>query len=137
MAEEKINNKLILRATLKLFAGSAILWLAYVFTAGFFSDSNNTKSSVRKFDLSSLTNNSAIYFKIDQRELLVIKTRDKHHVFWAQDPVYGCRLDYFKTFIKPICIDIKYNLAGYNSDNNQHLTSPDYEITSQNALHIY
>lgn len=132
-----MDNKLILRATLKLFAGSAILWLAYILTAGFFAHDNRINSSAQEFDLSSLADNNAIYFSVNTRELLVIKIAGEYRVFWAQDPNYGCRLKFLTTFIKPVCINIKYNLHGYSINKNQQLLSPNYKITLQNTLQIY
>ncbi len=137
MAKKIIDKKLILRAILKLLSGTAVLWLVYVFTAGFFTHSDSPNTASQTYSLANLKNNQSVYFSFNQRDLLVIKTSDKHHVFWADDPVYGCRLEYFKNFIKPICIDIKYNLAGYNSKKNQQLLTPEFEINTEDELIIY
>ena len=57
--------------------------------------------------------------------------------FWANDPLYGCRLEFFDTFIKPVCIDIKYDLKGYSTAKNQQLASPEFEISSAGELVVY
>ncbi|MCW8933091.1 MAG: hypothetical protein OQK98_00060 [Gammaproteobacteria bacterium] len=131
-----VNNKLLLRVILKLLTTVSLLWLAYVFTAGFFT-SPDSAESFSKIDLSLLKNNQPTYFKINRRELLVIKNQDEHIVFWAQDPVYGCRLEYDNLVIKPVCIDIEYTLDGYNKNKQQKLMKPDYKINSQKELIIF
>jgi len=43
MTQKLIDNKLILRATLKIFSGAGILWLIYIFTAVFLAPQKTTK----------------------------------------------------------------------------------------------
>ena len=62
-----IDNKSFLRAILKIFSTIALLWLTYIFTAGFFSTPEATKTGGHTFDLSTLTNDQALYFKTDRR----------------------------------------------------------------------
>ncbi|MCW9048216.1 MAG: hypothetical protein OQK46_09085 [Gammaproteobacteria bacterium] len=114
----------------------SLLWLTYVFTAGFFS-SPDSAESFSKFDISLLKNNHPTYFKVNRRELLVIKNQDEHIVFWAQDPTYGCRLEYDNLVIKPVCIDIEYKLDGHSINGEFKLLSPDYKINSQKELIVF
>jgi len=136
-AKKTSTRKLFLRATLKIFSTISLLWLAYIFMAGFFNSSDTDKNSQHRFDLSSLTEGKATYFKVNNRELLVIIKHKTTHIFWAQDPVYGCRLEYFKNIIKPVCIDIEYSLNGFNFDKSQQLLIPEFNIGSNNTLIIY
>lgn len=129
------SRRLLLRASLKTLTTIAALWVFYILTAGFFPDAE--KSVKHEFDLSSLAKNTAIYFKIDKRELLVIHSEKEYSVFWAQDPIYGCRLEFLNSIIKPVCIDIEYDLKGYNISHNQYLQSPEYKIGEQGKLTIY
>ena len=132
-----LPRKLLLRATLKIFTTIALLWLGYIFTAGFFGNTGTSKPAQYEFNLSSLADNSANYFKLDQRELLVIKINDKYSIFWSHDPVYGCRLEFFNSVIKPVCIDIEYDLDGFSIDRRQQLLKPEYKITLQSELIVY
>ena len=131
-----IDKKLFLRVTLKLFTGFAFIWIAYIFLADFFIDPDKSSSSHR-LDISTLLDKQAAYFFIGRRELLVIKQQDKLSVFWANDPVYGCRLEFFVDYIKPVCIDIRYGFDGYNRDRDQWLLSPDYEVSLGGELVVY
>lgn len=131
-----IDKKLFLRVTLKLFTGFAFICLVYIFLADFFIDTNKSAPS-HQFDISSLLDKQAAYFFIDRRELLVLKHQDKLSVFWANDPVYGCRLEFFVDYIKPVCIDIRYGVDGYNAERDQWLLSPDYEVSLGGELVVY
>ena len=131
-----LNNKLLLRVILKILSAISLLWLAYIFTAGFFSSPDNAES-LSKIDLSLLKNNQPSYFKINRRELLVIKTQEEYVVFWAQDPTYGCRLEYDNVIIKPVCIDIEYKLDGYSINGEHKLRKPIYKINSQQELIVF
>ena len=135
--ENSLSRKTLLRVILKTLTGIAVIFLIYIFMAGFFDDSKTTKTGLHTFELSALTDNSAIYFKVNKRELLVIKTGTQYSVFWANDPIYGCRLEFKNASIRPVCIDIEYNLDGYSSERDQQLLTPEYEINSQNKLLIF
>jgi len=130
------DNKLLLRATLKLFSGFAILCLFYILFAGLFMSNEKSAASYR-FDISSLTDNQSIYFFVDGRELLVIKQPNKILAFWANDPVYGCRLEFSGEFIKPVCIEIFYGLDGYNEERDQWLFKPEFEVSLDGGLIVY
>jgi len=132
-----LNNKLILRVILKLFSGALVLWVFYVFTAGLFSGPHQSKTKQQIYSLLNLEDNQSIYFDFNQRKLLVIKSSDKYKVFWADDPVYGCKLEFFIDFIKPVCIDIKYNLEGYSQKKDQQLSAPTFKINSKKELIVY
>lgn len=131
-----LNNKLLLRVILKILSAISLLWLAYIFTAGFFVSPDNAES-LSKIDLSLLKNNQPSYFKINRRELLVIKTQEEYVVYWAQDPIYGCRLEYDNLIIKPVCIDIEYKLDGYSINGEHQLRTPNYKINSQQELIVF
>lgn len=125
MADNKSSPRaILLRATLKVLTGVAVIWLGYIFTAGFFDNSKSTEINELRFDLTSVSENSAVYFKAEQRDLLVINSSGNYFVFWANDPVYGCRLEYLNTVIKPVCIDIRYNLDGLSVNRGQELLKP-------------
>jgi len=130
------DKKLLLRASLKLFSGVAMLWLAYIFLAGLFI-STDRPTSTQTFDTSLLEEGQATYFFVNGRELLVFKKQKQTLAFWAQDPVYGCRLEFIKTVIKPVCIDIHYELNGYSKDKNQWLSAPEYELSFDGTLYVY
>ncbi|VAW56704.1 hypothetical protein MNBD_GAMMA07-889 [hydrothermal vent metagenome] len=137
LSENQRSRKTLLRVLLKIFTAITFLFLGYIFTVGLFSCEETTPAkSQYTFDLSALSNGDAAYFKPGNRELLVIKTNDKLIAFWANDPIYGCKLEFFNTFIKPVCIDIKYNLNGFSSRKNQQLTSPKFTVHKQNLLII-
>ena len=136
-SENSLSKKTFLRVILKTLTGIAVIFLGYIFMAGFFDNPETTKTGQHTFELSALTDNNAIYFKINQRELLVNKSGTRYSVFWANDPIYGCRLEFLNATIKPVCIDIEYNLDGYNSDRDQQLLTPEYEINSENKLFLY
>ena len=143
MVENKLSTHevspriLFLRVTVKIFYAITLLWLVYIFMAGFFANPETSTNGQYTFDLSSLRNNSAIYFKVNRRELIVIKNQTSYSVFWAQDPVCGCRLEFSGSVIKPVCIDIEYNMDGYNADVNQQLIIPEFKINPDNELIIY
>jgi len=136
-----IERRYLLLYTYKAFIYLSIAAVIYIFIVGLFSptitDGPTDKKMHRSFSLASLKNNSHTYFKIDRRELLVIKTNDKYSVFWAYDPIYGCRLEFLNPVIKPVCIDIQYNLDGFSTENNQLLLKPEYEIILKNELIVY
>ncbi len=138
LVEKELSQKfLLLRLIYKAFILTAFLSIIYIFTIGFFSSSEPIEKKRWEFDLSTLNNNDAVYFKLEKRELLTFKNDTEFTVFWANDPIYGCKLEFFNTYIKPVCIDIKYNLNGFSENKNQQLTSPEYEIYQQNTLIIY
>ena len=130
------DKKLILRVAMKLFTGFAALWLIYILLGGLFI--SNEKSSVSShFDISSLIDSQSVYFFVDGRELLVIKRPTNVVVFWANDPVYGCRLELSGEFIRPVCIEILYGLDGYNKERDQWLLQPDFEVSLKGELVVY
>ncbi len=138
------DYRLFLRVASKLMLGFALLWLLYIFTRGLFElpaiTADSSGDNVYEFDLSGLHASAqtaaSSYFSIGRRELLVIRLADDYRVYWASDPIYGCRLEYLQGVIKPVCIDIEYNEQGYSQAGNQQLKSPDYEISEQ-KLRVY
>ena len=132
-----IERRYLLLYTYKAFIYVSIISVIYIFTAGLFTSDETTETPQISFSLKSLDNHSHTYFKTDRRELLVIKQNNSYSVFWANDPIYGCRLEYKEASIQPVCIDIKYNLNGYSADKKQQLRSPDYKISLSNELVIY
>jgi len=131
------DTKLFLRVTLKLLTGFAVLSLAYILLAGLFIDPNDDPKESYTFELSSLTENQATYFNVNRRELLVINVQGSYRVFWANDPIYGCRLEFKRGYIVPVCIDIKYTLLGFHKATNQLLAKPDYKINQYGQLVVY
>lgn len=133
------DSRLFLRVASKLMLGFALLWLLYVFTRGLFelpaSVLNSNDNNAYEFDLSALQqmpqSSASGYFNVGSRELLVIRLADDYRVYWASDPIYGCRLEYLQGVIKPVCIDIEYDPQGYSQAARQQLKSPDYEISGQ------
>ena len=133
------NSRLFLRVASKLMLSFALLWLLYVFSRGLFEPPATTANSADKqrhqFDLSDLHQSTQVtaarYFSVGRRELLVIRLADDYRVYWAHDPVYGCRLQYEAARIKPVCIDIEYDVQGVSETTGQRLKSPDYEISEQ------
>ncbi|HEY9202407.1 MAG TPA: hypothetical protein VIQ81_12495 [Gammaproteobacteria bacterium] len=133
------DSRLFLRVASKLMLGFALLWLLYVFTRGLFelpaSAFNSNDNNAYEFDLSALQqmpqSSASGYFNVGSRELLVIRLADDYRVYWASDPIYGCRLEYLQGVIKPVCIDIEYDPQGYSQAARQQLKSPDYEISGQ------
>jgi hypothetical protein len=132
------DSRLFLRVASKLMLGFALLWLLYVFTRGLFelpATGNSTGDTVYEFDLSVLQKvpeaSASGYFNLGSRELLVIRLADDYRVYWASDPIYGCRLEFRQGVIKPVCIDIEYDQQGYSQAARQQLKSPDYEISGQ------
>jgi len=132
-----IDKRLLLRATIKLCIAVTAISVIYVFIASFFQPSDFSEKPQYTFSVSSLKNNSPVYFKTQRRELLVIKSNGKYAVFWANDPLYGCKLEFVDSMIKPVCIDIEYGLDGVNSSANQKLDSPEYNITADYELIIF
>jgi len=132
-----IEKRLLLRVIIKLCIASSIIGIAYIFIAGFFESSELTDKPQYTFSVSSLKNNSHAYFKTDRRELLIIKSNGAYTVFWAHDPLYGCKLEFIDSIIKPVCIDIEYGLDGFNSKTNQKLDSPEYNITADYELVVF
>jgi len=130
------DKKLLLRASLKLLSGFAIVWLGYIFLAGFFI-SPDKPISAQSFDTSFIREGQATYYFVNGRELLVFKKQNKTLAFWAQDPIYGCRLEFLSDMIKPVCIDIRYTLNGFSKNKNQWLSAPDYELSLDGTLHVY
>ena len=116
----------------------SIISVVYIFTAGLFSSSEvepileNEQAYV--FSLATLQNNSHAYFKTERREVLVIKNEENYAVFWANDPIYGCRLNVNNSTIRPVCIDIEYDLNGHDKKTGQQLSSPDFYINTNNEL---
>lgn len=135
--DQLFSRRLLLRASLKTLTTIAALWVFYILTAGFFPDAEKSKAVKHEFNVSSLAKDKAIYLKIDKRELLVIHSQKGYLIFWAQDPIYGCRLEFLNSIIKPVCIDIEYDLKGYNISKNQQLKSPVHKINLQGELVIY
>jgi hypothetical protein len=132
-----IEKRLLLRVVIKLCIASSILGIAYIFVAGFFESSEYTDKPQYTFSVSNLKNNSPVYFKTDRRELLVIKSNDSYSVFWAHGPLYGCRLEFISSVIKPVCIDIEYGLNGISAKANQKLDSPEFNITADYELMVF
>ena len=132
-----IEKRLLLRATIKLCIAASVISLGYIFIASFFNPSEFSDKPQYTFSVSALKNNSHIYFKTERRELLVIKSNGTYSVFWAHDPLYGCKLEFIDSTIKPICIDIEYNLDGFSSKANQKLDSPEYNITADYELVVF
>lgn len=138
------DSRLFLRVASKLMLGFALLWLLYVFTRGLFelpaSALKSNGNNAYEFDLSALQQtphaSASGYFNIGSRELLVIRLVDDYRVYWASDPIYGCRLEYRQSLIKPVCIDIEYDPQGYSQAVRQQLKSPQYEISGQ-QLRVY
>lgn len=137
MNDDMSDNKLLLRAILKAFTALSALGLAYILFAGLFSIPELETNGQYVFDVSELPDNSARYFAINRRDVLVIKQQGVYYVFWANDPVYGCRLEYANAKIKPVCINLEYNLHGYNSAKNQQLNFPKHKITAEQKLIIF
>lgn len=133
-AENTASRKQMLRGIFKIFTAISFLSLIYIFTAGLFNSEKAPEKTLYTFDLSTLKNNEATYFKLAKRDVLIIKRQPKPIVYWANDPIYGCKLEFLNPFIKPICINIKYNINGYSADKNQQLTSPSYTVNMQNIL---
>ncbi len=136
-----IERRYLLLYAYKAFIYISIAAVVYIFTAGLFTSpvSEDTSDETRhpQFSLDTLKTSSHAYFKTEHREILVIKHNETYAVFWANDPVYGCRLEFMTDYIKPVCIDIKYNLKGEGADKRQQLDSPEYKITQQNTLLVY
>ena len=136
-----IERRYLLLYTYKAFMYVSIVAVIYIFTAGLFTSPISEDSADEKahhsFALGTLENSSHAYFKTERREILVIKNNDTYSVFWANDPIYGCRLEFASDYIKPVCIDIKYDVNGESNDKRYQLDSPDYSITQQNMLLVY
>jgi hypothetical protein len=138
------DSRLFLRVASKLMLGFALLWLLYIFTRGLFelpaTTANSTGDNLYEFDLSGLHQSAqtttSSYFSIGSRQLLVVRLQDDYRVYWANDPIYGCRLEYLQGVIKPVCIDIEYDAQGYSQAARQQLKSPQYEISGQ-QLRVY
>ena len=130
-----LDNKLLLRSILKIFSTLSLLGLVYILFAGLFSNPELDTNGQYVFDVSELSDNSARYFAINKRDILVIKQQGMYSVFWANDPIYGCKLEFINTVIKPVCIDIEYDLHGYNK--NQQLKSPEHKIELGGPLIIF
>jgi len=137
MTNKASSRILFLRATLKIFTALAFIWLAYIFTSGLFDYTGSEDNEFSVFILPSISKEGSVYYKLDNREILAVNHQGKFFIYWAYDPIYGCRLEYENLIIKPVCINIEYNLDGYNSDKTQQLLSPDYKINSENELIIY
>ena len=132
-----IEKRLLLRVTIKLCIASTVIGIVYIFIAGLFGQSGTTDKTQYSFSVSTLKNNSHIYFKTDRRELLVIKSNGQYSVFWSHDPLYGCKLEFINSVIKPVCIDIEYGLDGFSSKTNQKLDGPEYNITADYELVVF
>ena len=136
-----IERRYLLLYAYKAFIYVSIIAVVYVFTVGLFTsptpEDASSEKAEHRFSLDTLENNSHAYFKIERREILVIRTNDTYSVFWATDPVYGCRLEFMLDHIKPVCIDIKYNFDGESSDRRNRLNSPDYSINPESILLIH
>ena len=66
-------------------------------------------------------------------------TQAEYFVAYAYDPFYGCDIELRDEFLRPVCIDLRYDLAGrvYKSARAEdNLEIPDYEIKQQ-TLFIY
>jgi len=137
LQNKPLNRILFLRVTLKILTSIAFIWLVYIFTSGFFDNIATEEPEFYTFNLSSITEDSSVYYKTENREILAIKHQEKFFIFWAYDPVYGCRLEYENLIIRPVCININYNLDGYNAEKTQQLLIPDYTINSPDELIIY
>jgi len=132
-----LEKRLLLRVVIKLCIASTAIGIVYVFIAGFFEPAGFTDKPQYTFSVSSLKNDSHVYFKTERRELLVIKSNDAYSVFWAHDPLYGCKLEFVGSIIKPVCIDIEYGLDGVSSKTNQVLDSPEFNVTADYELVIF
>jgi len=132
-----IETRLLLRVAIKLFIAFSVICLGYIFIAGFFQPADFSAKPQYAFSVSTVKNNSHAYFKTNRRELLVIKSNGKYSVFWANDPLYGCKLEFTGSVIKPVCIDIEYGLDGFSAKANQKLDSPEYNITADYELVVF
>ncbi len=127
------DQRLMLRATLKLLASFAVLWLGYIFLIGLFGSNEPDAQKTYRFDISSIGENQASYFHIERRELLVIHHARQIYVYWADDPVYGCKLEYLGDSIKPVCTGITYSLDGRSTAGTE-LKTPEYDIRNGELL---
>jgi len=132
-----IERRYLLLYTYKIFIYVSIAALIYIFTVGLFTTNDSPQQASQTFSLASLENDSHMYIDINGRELLVINTNNKVSAYWANDPIYGCRLELKESIIKPVCIDIEYNLNGYDKKTDQQLKSPDYSTNTNHELIIY
>lgn len=133
------DKKLVLRVLLKLFSMTAVLWLAYVLLVGFFGQEISNKTATTKISLQALKTGDVDYFEINNRKLLVLKRNDKDYlVAWSDDPVYGCQIELKDDYLKPVCVDIKYDFfgKGLNKERTVQLKSPDYYIDQGSILII-
>ncbi len=130
------ERKTLLRATVKLFALFSLLWLCYILIIGLFTDNYTKDRAIHVFDLSNIETGKSAYFSVDRREIIVINTPQNFHIFWADDPIYGCRIELIEDTLRPVCIPLKYQLDGKGLNTSQHLKSPDYTLDESLQLHI-
>ncbi len=122
------DRKIILRAIVKLLAIFSLLWLSYIFLIGLFKDNYTPDTASYRFDISSIQPEQSAMFDIDRRAIIVINTASGYAVFWADDPIYGCRLAHVEATLQPVCIQLEYRLDGTGINTDQHLKQPDYNI---------
>ena len=157
------DKKLLLRVGIKLMSLVALLFLLYILFAGMAGNDDDAESVTEiHFDISGLKPGDIKYFPVDSREILVLyRTKEmigrllqqssasprqslrsatpEYFVAYAYDPVYGCKIKLQQSVLKPVCIDVQYDLSGRvlkNARTDQDLLVPKYEIDDGKILRL-
>ena len=135
------DTKQILRVVLKLMASVGLLWLTYVFVSGLFVVRESATEKFTSIELLPVMQQGEVRFiQLGRRKLLVVY--DQHYyVAWADDPVYGCAIEYLqaKQRFKSICVESWFDMQGHvmpGSKTEVDLKVPSYSITDDNRLVI-
>ena len=133
------DTKQILRVILKLMSAAALLWLAYIFVAGLFDRPGSEIKNLLSFDLTpEMKAGEVRFFQAGRRKLLVAYDKE-YYVGWADDPTYGCAIEYRQDErrLKSVCVESWFDLQGHvmaGSKTEVDLKSPAYQISEGRKL---
>ena len=73
----------------------------------------------------------------DSMRKLFRSESEKYFVAYAHDPFYGCKIELSKSMLKPVCINLQYDLTGrpYNDVRDQEmLLVPEYKMETATSI---
>lgn len=140
------DKRLLLRVMAKLMVLAGVLFVVYVFFAGWV----ETDSPLRTLDIdvSAIEPGEAGYFTLGQRRLVVVNRgadgrdgAEGYFVAYGRDTVYGCelRLEGSPGRLKSQCADVEYRLDGRlirGTPYHEDLKSPAYQWLDHGHLRV-
>ena len=136
------DKKLILRVITKLLATFALLVMAYVFMLGLLSNENGVSDEkMLLLDVSELKLNEVKFFEHGRRKILVLRgSSGEYLVAYANDPVFGCPIDWRNGKFVSICNGAEFDSDGKvypGQATDEDLELLDFEFDANGRLEIF